>query len=95
MYHFQSERKKNNTGFFRVSKFLQKNGIWKWRYIYYKQKNRFVISNKSLEYLREEVLSKKLPWYIINKNMARETCWKHGYDEKVMLKNRNINDIFI
>ena len=95
MYHFQSERKKNNTGFFRVSKFLQKNGTWKWRYIYYKQKHRFVISNESLEYLIEEVLCKGLPWYIISKDAARETCWKHGYDERVMLKNRNINDIFI
>ena len=50
---------------------------------------------KILEHLLEEVLSKKLPWYIINKNMARETCWKHGYDERVMLKNHNINDMFI
>lgn len=50
---------------------------------------------KILEHLLEEVLCKKLPWYIINKNMAGKIYWKHGYDERVMLKNHNINDMFI
>lgn len=91
----QSQSQGNKTGFFRVSKILLKNGTWKWKYRYSKQKHTSVISNKSLEYLLEEVLGKKLPWYIIDENVARETCWKHGYDERVMLKNHNINDIFI
>lgn len=53
---------------------------------YHEQKHRIIIKNKSLEYLLEEILDKGLLLYIISKDLARETYWKHGCDERVGTK---------
>lgn len=74
---------RNTTGFFRVYKrndpTCTQGFVWAYRF-YINSKNRKVYSRVNLLKLMETIITKGLPWKIIDENNARQTCEQYGYD---------------
>lgn len=82
----------NKTGFFRLSKRFTKKKGWIWTYSYSKNKKRIKMEESHLGYLLEAIIHFKLPWYVLDYQLALETCNQHGYDKKIFIKNYNIEE---
>ena len=60
--HKPHKHSKHNTGYYRVSKSVRKNGF-SWRYVYPENGKQRSILNRDIKKLEEKVKSKGLPWF--------------------------------
>jgi len=72
----------NSTGFYRVSKFRDKNYAlgFRWRYIHWKNGKSSKITSSSLLKLKNKVLARGWEWKIHNEPTAIQTCDEYGYE---------------
>lgn len=79
----QMSKNKSSTGFFRLTKrkdtTCTQGFVWTYRY-YIDSKNRRMISRTNLYNLVDAVTNEDLPWLIIDKHKAKQTCIQYGYD---------------
>lgn len=70
-----TRKKQNTTGFYRVSKYNNKQYSkgFAWRYMYYAEGKTRVIKSVSIVKLEKMVKSKDLPWEIIDEELAKKT----------------------
>ena len=79
---FKMSANKSTTGFFRVSKVMDKQIVqgFSWGYQYFDDNNkRKQISRKNLYDLKKVVVSKNLIWKVLDESNAKLICEEFGY----------------